>query len=294
MINYLLVGGKIPVKSIKGILANGYNHDKEYVDDYILDKELSGQRAQVYVNKNNNQVVINHRGTQGSSDILTDLGLLYNNKSNKRFNHSKKVTQDAKKKYGNDYKYVQMGHSLGSALAKEANKDNDELIGVNPAVTEISKQKPNETIIRSSYDPISILHSLNPFASKTKTINIPAKSLNLVDEHKVNVLDRLDPELQIGGNIKNYKITKYSKDKAKELGVKIKLSKNKNKKIDVYDTNNNFIASIGDIKYSDYPTYIKSHGLEYANKRQRLYKQRHEKDLNNKGSAGYYSFNILW
>eukprot|EP01038_Epipyxis_sp_PR26KG_P016034 gene16034-21762_t len=50
------------------------------------------------------------------------------------------------------------------------------------------------------------------------------------------------------------------------MGVEIKPSKSKNKKIDVYK-NNNKIASVGAIGYNDYPTYIKEKGLEYANKR---------------------------
>jgi hypothetical protein len=53
------------------------------------------------------------------------------------------------------------------------------------------KQKKNETIVRSSLDPISALHSLNPFASKNNTINIKAKSYNPLTEHSSNVLDQI-------------------------------------------------------------------------------------------------------
>ena len=91
-----------------------------------------------------------------------------------------------------------------------------------------------------------------------------------------------------------YEITKYSKDKAKELGVKIKPSTYTNKKIDVYDYYNNFIVSIGDIRYKDYPTYLIERGRKYADERRRLYRIRHEKDGKVLGSAGYYSFRILW
>jgi hypothetical protein len=54
-----------------------------------------------------------------------------------------------------------------------------------------------------------------------------------------------------------YDIKKYSFDQAKKLNVIIKPSTRKNKKIDVYDKTNNLIASIGDKKYKDYPTYLK-------------------------------------
>ena len=90
-----------------------------------------------------------------------------------------------------------------------------------------------------------------------------------------------------------YKITDYSKQKAKKLNVDIKPSNKKNKKIDVIK-NNKIVASIGDVRYSDYPTYIKSSGLIYADNRRKLYKIRHKKDLNVKNSAGYYADKILW
>jgi hypothetical protein len=88
----------------------------------------------------------------------------------------------------------------------------------------------------------------------------------------------------------SYKITKYSFDKAKELGVTIKPSSNKLKKIDVYKDNKK-IATIGDINYDDYPNYIIKKGLEYANERRKLYKIRHKKDKN---LNGYYANKILW
>ncbi len=93
-----------------------------------------------------------------------------------------------------------------------------------------------------------------------------------------------------------YKIKRYSYDKAKELRVIIKPSTNPNKKIDVYDYNGNKICSIGSIKYknNDYPTYIKTNGIQYANKRRMLYKLRHEKDRHVKDTAGYYADKILW
>jgi len=90
-----------------------------------------------------------------------------------------------------------------------------------------------------------------------------------------------------------YKITPYSYQKAKELNVTIKPSQNKNKKIDVFK-NGELIASIGAIGYRDYPTYIKEHGLEYANKRRKLYRIRHKDDLNNKSGNGYWANKILW
>jgi hypothetical protein len=88
-----------------------------------------------------------------------------------------------------------------------------------------------------------------------------------------------------------YQITDYSFQQAKKLNVIIKPSTRKGKKIDVYDNNNKFIVSIGDINYMDYPSYIKEKGLKYADERRRLYHVRHKKDSN---LAGKFAKNILW
>ena len=87
-----------------------------------------------------------------------------------------------------------------------------------------------------------------------------------------------------------YKITDYTKKQAKQLGVEIKPSKIKNKKIDVFKDGNK-IVSIGALNYKDYPTYIKEKGINYANERRRLYKIRNK---NNNGTAGFYANKLLW
>ncbi len=90
-----------------------------------------------------------------------------------------------------------------------------------------------------------------------------------------------------------YKIKDYTKNKAKLLGVKVKPSKTKGKKIDVFK-NNKKIASIGALGYSDYPTYIENKGKDYADKRRKLYKIRHKKDKDIVGTNGYYADKLLW
>jgi hypothetical protein len=90
-----------------------------------------------------------------------------------------------------------------------------------------------------------------------------------------------------------YKILSYSKKKAALLGVVIKPSIYVHKKIDIFKKNV-YICSIGCSQYSDYPTYIQTHGLMYANQRRILYKKRHEKDRHIKNTPGYFADNILW
>jgi len=91
----------------------------------------------------------------------------------------------------------------------------------------------------------------------------------------------------------SYSITKYTKDKAKALGVQVKKSTNKKKKIDVFKDKKK-IASIGAIGYGDYPTFMKTKGKEFADKRRAAYKKRHQKNRLKKGTNGYYADKLLW
>ena len=88
-----------------------------------------------------------------------------------------------------------------------------------------------------------------------------------------------------------YEITTYTRTQAARIGVIVKPSTSTAKKIDVY-RNGKKIASIGATGYSDYPTYIKTHGKAYADERRRLYKIRHEKDRHQK--TGYLADKLLW
>lgn len=90
-----------------------------------------------------------------------------------------------------------------------------------------------------------------------------------------------------------YQITEYSYQQAKRLGVSIKPSTNKKKKIDVYKDDKK-IASIGAMGYGDYPTFMKTEGKEYADKKRQAYKKRHEKDRHVKGTAGFFADQLLW
>jgi hypothetical protein len=95
-----------------------------------------------------------------------------------------------------------------------------------------------------------------------------------------------------------YRITRYTYDQAKKLGVEVKPSKIRGKKIDVFKKGEK-VASVGAIGYNDYPTFMR---LEREGKvpkgtavaRRKAYKQRHEKDRHVRGSAGYYADKLLW
>ncbi len=90
-----------------------------------------------------------------------------------------------------------------------------------------------------------------------------------------------------------YKIKRHTYTQAKKLGVVVKPSKIKGKKIDVFK-NDKKVASVGAIGYSDYPTYTQTKGKKYADERRRLYKIRHQKNRNKRGTPSYYADKLLW
>lgn len=90
-----------------------------------------------------------------------------------------------------------------------------------------------------------------------------------------------------------YTITKHTKDQAKKYNLEVKPSTRKNKKIDVYK-NGRYITSVGATGYSDYGTYINTHGINYAKERRRLYRIRHDSDRRVHNSDGWYASVLLW
>jgi hypothetical protein len=90
-----------------------------------------------------------------------------------------------------------------------------------------------------------------------------------------------------------YKITNRQRINAQSLGVAIKPSTNKSKKIDVFN-NGKKIASSGAMGYKDFDIHLKESGRAYAEERRRLYQIRHKDNRNKKGTPGYYADRILW
>lgn len=90
-----------------------------------------------------------------------------------------------------------------------------------------------------------------------------------------------------------YSISKKQYDLAKEIGVIIKPSQRKNKKIDIYGMDNEYHTSIGDIRFFDYFSYLETHGKDFADNRRRLYDIRTKKGLSI-GSRNWFARAILW
>jgi hypothetical protein len=90
-----------------------------------------------------------------------------------------------------------------------------------------------------------------------------------------------------------YQIKPAQRSRASAIGVSIKPSKNKGKKLDVFKGDKK-VASIGALGMGDYETFKKTKGLEFANKRRKAYKSRHQKTRVKVGTPSYYADKILW
>ena len=90
----------------------------------------------------------------------------------------------------------------------------------------------------------------------------------------------------------SYKIKPQQKKAAKELGVTIKSSTLKGKKIAVFK-NGEKVADIGALGYGDYWTYYEK-DIYFAASKRKAYQARHKGEQNKIGSPGYYAWYILW
>jgi len=90
----------------------------------------------------------------------------------------------------------------------------------------------------------------------------------------------------------SYLIKPQQKTAAKKLGVTIKPSQVKGKKIAVFKAGEK-VADIGALGYGDYWTYYQA-DKSLARYKRASYQVRHEGEQNKIGSPGYYAWYILW
>jgi hypothetical protein len=95
-----------------------------------------------------------------------------------------------------------------------------------------------------------------------------------------------------------YKILPYTVLRAKKIGVIVRTSKNKKKKIDVFKDGKK-VGSVGAIGYKDYPTYMRLENqgkvpTGTATKKRRAYKKRHENYRHKKWTNSWLADQLLW
>ena len=93
-----------------------------------------------------------------------------------------------------------------------------------------------------------------------------------------------------------YVIKQHTRDQAKRMGLEVRVSKRAHKKIDVI-RNGEHIASVGDDRYADFPTYkqMQRDGTVprgTADKRLKAYHARH--GSYDKDTPGHLAKKLLW
>ncbi len=103
-----------------------------------------------------------------------------------------------------------------------------------------------------NHDPYELYGTNQQRGNLVRWNNLPYHKKHKLLKEKLTKDERVKPIIyedekeddEKGGNLSEHKITKYSKDRAKELGVTIKPSTNKKKKIDVFKKNKFYILLV--------------------------------------------------
>lgn len=173
---------------VKNLLENSYKKPQAQareVNGFFRDDSLSGQRAQVYYNPETKKTIVTHRGTSTPQDVLTDVKLLFGNKSNERFKYGKKIQKQAEEKYGAE-NVTTAGHSLGGSIAERVGKKSEKIITLNKPVTPFdvayTKVSGKQQDVKTSNDPVSVLRR---FQRGRRQKVIPGPS-NPIEAHKLS------------------------------------------------------------------------------------------------------------
>ena len=208
-------GGSLKPQELKDFLEASYEENApKTIDNYILDDKLSNLYGKVYVNKALKKVVLAFRGTgmeNLGTDWINNLIFLVSDPGYKltpRYQTALKMYKVAIKKY-KGFKFELIGHSQSGVIVNNLCSDKvRNCISLNPAYKNASLKK-NEYIIRSTGDVVSKLtvpkKALNsvsyPQWTKKHMVNIENITGNPITEHKVDILDRLNPNMVIGRGV---------------------------------------------------------------------------------------------
>jgi len=293
------VGCGLQASTLRDLLESSYTGDAP--EGWSLDANNSSQTSRIFKHNDSDQIVVAHRGTEGFADWGNNLAyglggkMLY--EATPRFREARNVQDAAVKEYGSD-RITTVGHSQGGLQAELLGKSGRETITLNKATRpSLSMWSPRgySPLPDGQYDVKSNLDAVSAWNSQNSLI-IPAESNNLLKEHSYNILSRLPANTLIGDEMYGngiYKISSRTKAQAKKLGVDVKPSQKKNKKVDVYK-DDKLVASVGSRGMDDYASHLQKKGKAFADERRKAYKDRHAKNRNVVGSPGYYADKLLW
>ena len=171
---------------LQEILKKSYDSKPSDHGDYKIDHSLSGQRAQVYTNDKTGKVIVAHRGTAGAQDVFTDISYGVGITNNSRFEHARKIQNEAENKYGKE-NIITVGHSLGGLIANDVTDKKSKQITYNKPTMFNSRNK-NELAIKTSNDPFSL--NSNQGNKKKKVID-NGFSLNARANHSTDHIGKM-------------------------------------------------------------------------------------------------------
>ena len=200
----IIQGRAISIGDLKTALDKSYSKTKVKTGfgDFQVDSDLTTKETQTYVNSKTGQVLVVHRGTQGLRDVFTDIAYTATGYKGKRFKDANKIQKQAESKYGAE-NISTLGHSLGSLVSSDVGSNSKEIINYNKPIIPWSRKRENEYNISTENDPFSWFHK----PKKTeKHIKIESNTVNPIQEHSINQLEKLENEMMIGIGIRKMKI----------------------------------------------------------------------------------------
>lgn len=141
--------------NLRSVIKNSYN-PQDSIGDFVIDKDLSGKRSQVYTNPETNQLLYSVAGTRSFTDVINDARAIGGGlKNTQRYKHADHVLKSAKEKYP-DYATTLVGHSLGGGIASRIGSAGDRTFTYNSANL-LGKDRHNVVAVRHRNDIVSVL-----------------------------------------------------------------------------------------------------------------------------------------
>jgi len=202
------IGGALSGAEVKELSKASYEKNRpEKIGDFVLDKALSTDEAAVYYNPKTGKASVAHRGTEGATDWLNNIALATGYyKYTPRYKRGKETQKKVNEKYGKE-NVDTVSHSQSGQLAHKLNEEGlvHKSIEINPARLPFQKIRDNETIIRSSKDPVSALVPIGWKNGKVETIDTGKSVTDVIGQHSYDIIQGENENKMFGNGMKKGK-----------------------------------------------------------------------------------------